>query len=275
MAGTGLAVVSGAAGWGTAHRVLAAVALPPLAALAVMAWVSARRLLPVALLALVLFGFAALLTMPGVHLAFASLALRRHRRRRGGRIPRRAARRSAARLRDADEAADHVAAASHGRRRRLRRRRRRAVGAGLCFDDDRAGARVRRCVGAQPLSRSRHRQADGVADRAAPRRVRPGARAARARVRPRALGVLVRAARFARQPADRAARARGQPLLRPRLHPLAQAVDAAEHRHRRRRRRRSSARRLCRRRGPSRLGRARHVRASSSSGRRRISGHSR
>jgi protoheme IX farnesyltransferase len=74
VAGTGLAVVSGAAGWGTAHRVLAAVALPPLAALALMAWFSARRLLPAALVALTLFGFAALLTMPGVHLAFASLA---------------------------------------------------------------------------------------------------------------------------------------------------------------------------------------------------------
>ena len=46
VAGTGLAVVSGAAGWGTAHRVLAAVALPPLAALAAIAWVTARRLLP-------------------------------------------------------------------------------------------------------------------------------------------------------------------------------------------------------------------------------------
>ncbi len=33
VAGTGLAVVSGAAGWDTAHRVLAALALPPLAAL--------------------------------------------------------------------------------------------------------------------------------------------------------------------------------------------------------------------------------------------------
>ncbi len=75
VAGTGLAVVSGAAGWGTAHHVLAAVALPPLAALVAMAWVGARRLLPAALVALVLFGFAALLTMPGVHLAFASLAL--------------------------------------------------------------------------------------------------------------------------------------------------------------------------------------------------------
>ncbi len=72
--GTGLAVVSGAAGWGTAHRVLAAVALPPLAALVATAWVSARRLLPLALTALVLFGLAALLTGRDVHLAFASLA---------------------------------------------------------------------------------------------------------------------------------------------------------------------------------------------------------
>ena len=73
--GTGLAVVSGAAGWDTAHRVLAALALPPLAALAATAWVSARRLLPVALAALVLFGLAALLTGRELHLAFASLAL--------------------------------------------------------------------------------------------------------------------------------------------------------------------------------------------------------
>ncbi|MFL5955685.1 MAG: heme o synthase [Gaiellaceae bacterium] len=72
--GTALAVVSGAAGWGTAHRVLAAVALPPLAALAATAWVSARRLLPTALAALALFGLAALLTAPGVHLAVAALA---------------------------------------------------------------------------------------------------------------------------------------------------------------------------------------------------------
>jgi protoheme IX farnesyltransferase len=73
--GTGLAVVSGAAGWDTAHRVLAALALPPLAALAATAWVSARRLLPAALTALVLFGLAALLTGRVVHLTFASLAL--------------------------------------------------------------------------------------------------------------------------------------------------------------------------------------------------------
>ena len=73
--GTGLAVVSGVAGWDTAHRVLAALALPPLAALAATAWVSRRQLLPGALAALVLFGLAALLTGRAVHLVFASLAL--------------------------------------------------------------------------------------------------------------------------------------------------------------------------------------------------------
>jgi protoheme IX farnesyltransferase len=74
VAGTALAVVSGAAGWGTAHRVLAAVALPPLAALVATAWVTARRLLPVTVAALVLFGLAALLTGPTLHLTFAALA---------------------------------------------------------------------------------------------------------------------------------------------------------------------------------------------------------
>jgi protoheme IX farnesyltransferase len=74
VAGTGLAVVSGAAGWDTAHRVLAAIALPPLAALVATAWVSARRMLPLALTALVLFGLAALLTGRDVHLAVAALA---------------------------------------------------------------------------------------------------------------------------------------------------------------------------------------------------------
>ncbi|HST13648.1 MAG TPA: heme o synthase [Gaiellaceae bacterium] len=72
--GTGLAVVSGAAGWNTAHRVLAAIALPPLAALVAAAWISARRALVPSGVALVLFGLAALLTGRVVHLAFASLA---------------------------------------------------------------------------------------------------------------------------------------------------------------------------------------------------------
>jgi protoheme IX farnesyltransferase len=74
VAGTGLAVISGAAGWGTAHRLLAGVALPPLAALAALAWVTARRLLPAALASLALFGIAALLIGPVVHLVAASLA---------------------------------------------------------------------------------------------------------------------------------------------------------------------------------------------------------
>jgi protoheme IX farnesyltransferase len=75
VAGTALAVVSGAAGWDTAHRILAAIALPPLAALVATAWVGARRLLVPSVSALALFGLAALLTGRIVHLGFASLAL--------------------------------------------------------------------------------------------------------------------------------------------------------------------------------------------------------
>jgi heme o synthase len=74
IAGTALAVVSGAAGWNTAHQLLAALGLPPLAALAAIAWVSERRLLPAALASLSLYGLAALLTGPGVHLGAAAAA---------------------------------------------------------------------------------------------------------------------------------------------------------------------------------------------------------
>jgi protoheme IX farnesyltransferase len=74
LAGTALAVVSGAAGWDTAHRLLAALALPPLVGLVVLAWLSARRLLPASVASLVLFGLAALLTARDVHLAAAALA---------------------------------------------------------------------------------------------------------------------------------------------------------------------------------------------------------
>jgi len=73
-AATLLAVVSGAAGLDTAHRLLAALALPPLAALLVSAWLSHRRLLPPVLVATGLFGVAALITTPGAHLALAALA---------------------------------------------------------------------------------------------------------------------------------------------------------------------------------------------------------
>jgi protoheme IX farnesyltransferase len=75
VAGTALAVISGAAGSGTAHRLLAALALPPLVGLVVLAWMSARRLLPVSVAALALFGLAALLTQRDIHLGAASLAL--------------------------------------------------------------------------------------------------------------------------------------------------------------------------------------------------------
>jgi heme o synthase len=69
-AGTGLAVVSGAAGWGTAHQVLAAFAVPPLAALAF----SSRKLLVPGLVAWTLFGIAAAVTSRPEHITFAALA---------------------------------------------------------------------------------------------------------------------------------------------------------------------------------------------------------
>jgi heme o synthase len=69
-----LAVVSGAASLGAAHRVLAGLALPPLLALVVAAKVAHPRLLAPALTALVLFGVAALVTAPGLHLTLAALA---------------------------------------------------------------------------------------------------------------------------------------------------------------------------------------------------------
>jgi heme o synthase len=69
-----LAVISGAASLGAAHRVLAALALPPLVALVVAARLAHPRLFVPALSALVLFGIAALVTLPGLHLALAAIA---------------------------------------------------------------------------------------------------------------------------------------------------------------------------------------------------------
>src|SRR5437899_1187429 len=69
-----LAVVSGAAGLDAEHRILAALAVPPLVALVIAAWLAHRRLLPSALPALVLFGLAALLTSPVVHVTAAALS---------------------------------------------------------------------------------------------------------------------------------------------------------------------------------------------------------
>ena len=67
-----LTVVSGAVGLGTAHRLLAALALPPIAALVAAAWVAHRQLLAPALGALGLFGAAALVS--GSHLLHVALA---------------------------------------------------------------------------------------------------------------------------------------------------------------------------------------------------------
>jgi protoheme IX farnesyltransferase len=60
---------------GAAHRVLAALALPPLCALVAAAWVAHRRLLAPSVAALVLFLAAALVTPRPAHLALAALAL--------------------------------------------------------------------------------------------------------------------------------------------------------------------------------------------------------
>ena len=178
VAGTGLAVVSGAAGWGTAHRVLAALALPPLAALVVMAWVSRA--------------------------AAAAAGARRARAVR--------ARRAADRARRAPRVASLAFAATRARAARTFRRpgggpardyvtltkprimslllltgggravrRRGGVPRGrFAADDGRARARLRRRLGAEPLPRPRHRPADG-------RRARRRGRSPRAASRRRAL----------------------------------------------------------------------------------------
>jgi len=69
-----LAVISGALALDTAHRLLAALAVPPLVALVAAAWAAHPRLLPFTGSALVLFGAAALVTSKGLHLGLAALA---------------------------------------------------------------------------------------------------------------------------------------------------------------------------------------------------------
>ena len=69
-----LAVVSGAASLGAAHQLLSALALPPLVAVAVAAWLGHRELVVPSLVAIGLFGLAALVTAPGFHLAAAAAA---------------------------------------------------------------------------------------------------------------------------------------------------------------------------------------------------------
>src|SRR3954469_22114124 len=72
--GTLVAVISGAAGLDAAHRLLAALALPPLVALVVAAFTVHRSLRPAAVSAFVLFGVAALVTSEVLHVAAASAA---------------------------------------------------------------------------------------------------------------------------------------------------------------------------------------------------------
>ena len=74
-AATLVAVVSGTFGPGATHSLLSALALPPLLAVALTAWFSYRRLLPASIAALALFAVAAAVTVPGVHIALAGLAL--------------------------------------------------------------------------------------------------------------------------------------------------------------------------------------------------------
>ena len=69
-----LAVVSGTAGLGATHRVLAALALPPLAALVLAGRFARPALFRPALVALMLFGLAALVTQHELHVALAALA---------------------------------------------------------------------------------------------------------------------------------------------------------------------------------------------------------
>jgi protoheme IX farnesyltransferase len=73
-AATGHAVANGALSLGTAHRALAALALPPLVAVVVAAWVAHRRLLPAALASIALFGAAAVVTAEAPHVGLACLA---------------------------------------------------------------------------------------------------------------------------------------------------------------------------------------------------------
>jgi len=74
-AGAVLAVVSGEAHLGAAHRTIAALAAPPLAALLATAWISHRRLVPAILGSSALFATAAAFPGRSEHTVFAALAL--------------------------------------------------------------------------------------------------------------------------------------------------------------------------------------------------------
>jgi heme o synthase len=75
VAGTLLAVVSGAAGLDTAHKLLAALVAPPLAALLVAAWLAHRELVPAVLAGSAFFTAAAAVPSRGAHAGLAACAL--------------------------------------------------------------------------------------------------------------------------------------------------------------------------------------------------------
>ena len=238
------AVVSGALELGAAHRALAALALPPLCALVAAAWIAHRRLLAPTVIALVAFLLAALVTPRPLHLAFAGLALAAALVAvaacfRGEPAPRAALRdyvtltkpRIMSLLLLTGAAGMFVGAQGAPAARDVRR------------DDGRPRSGLRRRQRAQPRARPGHRPAD-ASDRRPPRRGRADPAVTRARVRARAVRVLVRAARVEGERADGRARPGREPLLRARLHGVAEALDAAEHRHRRRCRGHPAARRL-------------------------------
>ncbi len=240
-----LAVVSGAGELGAAHDGLAALAL------AAAGGPRGRRVVPASAGASVRGGCARPLRRRGARHGArpppgaGSGRAGRGARRRRARPPRAlAAVRLGAGLHRAHEAADHVPPAPH-RLLRPRGGRRRAAALG---DHRRRDARPRSCLRrrerAQPRARQGHRPAHGAADAEAAGGGGPPLRLARARVRARPVGALLHGARGRRERPHGGARARRQPLLRPRLHRLAQAVDAAEHRHRRRGRSCPATRRL-------------------------------
>jgi protoheme IX farnesyltransferase len=75
LAGTVLAVVSGAAHLGTTHELFAALVAPPLAALVVCAWLAHRALAPAVRGAAALFAMAAAIRGAALHATIAALAL--------------------------------------------------------------------------------------------------------------------------------------------------------------------------------------------------------
>ena len=146
------------------------------------------------------------------------------------------------RLRRADQAEGPVAAAADDDRDDVRRRR--PLAAAGRADLPRRLPLGRRRRRGQPLVRPRHRRADGAHRRRG--RSPPGASRPRAALPFGCALARALAARALadRQPARRGAVVRGLPRLRVRLHGLAEAPHAAEHRDRRRRRRGAAARRL-------------------------------